>query len=333
MKKHNLIYTIIVLLATMATGCEVDIKDGGTDDIHKLTVNALVTPDTTLIVTITGARSYKDFTIDEYIDFADYEKSKYDDNIARLTTVSNAKVTATVNGSEAYALTYDAKNICYRCDYRPKEGDEVKIQASANGYPAVEAQTTVPRHQMLEVVACETLYDPVSYETDNISAQDSIARITLRITDPANTTDYYRLKVRSAGCLEGTYYFKDSFSSDDVLFKNVSLHKGYQGWAAGMSNVFSDNLINGKTYEFTVESRLRETRPVTEEGLVDPENKWIVVELQSISADFFNYLNSVWLYRITDRNAYSETVQIYSNVVDGYGIVGALATEKHIIRF
>lgn len=40
-----------------------------------------------------------------------------------------------------------------------------------------------------------------------------------------------------------------------------------------------------------------------------------------------------WLYRITDRDAYSEAVQIYSNVTDGYGIVGALATEKHIIGF
>ena len=333
MKKHNLIYPIIALIACMTTGCEVDIKDSGVDDIHELTVNALVTPDTTLIVTITAAKSYKDFTIDEYIDFADYERNKYDDNIAQFTAVSKATVTATVNGSDVYTLTYDKNHFNYRCNYRPKEGDEVKIQASADGYTAVEAHTTVPRHQTLEIVSCEKFYDPMSYENDNMTAQDTIARITLRITDPANTTDYYRLKVRSAGILNEIYIFKDSFSSDDVLFKNVSLHKGYQGWSAGMSNVFNDNLINGKTYEFTVESRLRETRPVTEEGMVDPENKWIVVELQSISAEFFNYLNSVWLYRITDRDAYSEAVQIYSNVTDGYGIVGALATEKHIIRF
>lgn len=332
MKKHNLLYAIMALLAVMATGCEVDIKDGGVDDINELTVNALVTPDTTLIVTVTAAKSYKDFTIDEYVDFHDYEKSKYDD-ITRLTAVSTARVTATVNGSDVYNLTYDAKHYNYRCDYQPKEGDEVKIQASADGHPAVEAHTTVPRHQALEVVACEKLYDPVSYETDNVTAQDTIARITLRITDPASTTDFYRLKVRSAGRIEEVYYFKDTFSSDDALFKNVSLHKGYQGWAAGMSNVFNDNLINGKTYEFTVESRLRETRQVTEDGQVGPENKWIVVELQSISAEYYNYLNSVWLYRITDRDAYSEAVQIYSNVTDGYGIVGALATEKHIIRF
>ena len=46
-----------------------------------------------------------------------------------------------------------------------------------------------------------------------------------------------------------------------------------------------------------------------------------------------NWGNSVWIYRITDRDAYSETVLIHSNVDNGWGIVGALATERHTIRF
>lgn len=38
-------------------------------------------------------------------------------------------------------------------------------------------------------------------------------------------------------------------------------------------------------------------------------------------------------YAATDRDAYSETVLIHSNVDNGWGIVGALATERHTIRF
>lgn len=344
MKKTNIIYAAVALLGILATGCEVDIKTSDTDDIHELDINALLSPDTTLTVTVTKACSFKDFTIDEYIDFADYESHNYNDALVKRTVVPTAKVTATVNGSDVYDLKYDAKNFCFQCDYRPKEGDEVTIQASADGYPAVKAQTKVPQHQLIEVVGYEKFYDPMSFETDTNTAQDTVARITLRITDPANETNYYRLKVRSAALLikiddkeyiyDGdTYYFKDSFSSSDVIFKNVSLHKGYGGWAAGMSNVFSDNLINGKTHEFTVETRLRESRPVIDESRVGQENKWVVVELQSITPEFFNYLNSIWLYRITDRDAYTETVQIYSNVDNGWGIVGALSSEKHIIRF
>lgn len=82
-----------------------------------------------------------------------------------------------------------------------------------------------------------------------------------------------------------------------------------------------------------METRLRETRPVHSNGSKGPEDKWVDIELQSITPDFYHYLNSVWIYRITDRDAYSETVLIHSNVDNGWGIVGALATERHTIRF
>lgn len=45
-----------------------------------------------------------------------------------------------------------------------------------------------------------------------------------------------------------------------------------------MSNVFSDYLINGKTYDFVVETRLRETRPVHSNGREGPEDKWVDIE-------------------------------------------------------
>ena len=342
MKKLNIIYAAVALLGIMTTGCEVEVKSD-TDNIKELDVNALLTPDTTMMVTVTSARSFKDFSIEDYIDFSDYEEHNYNDDLVKQTAVSTATVTATVNDTDVYELTYNASDYNYQCDYRPKEGDVIKIQAQAEGYPVAEAQAEIPRHQLIEVVSYEKFYDPMSYETDANTAADTVARITMRITDPADETNYYRLKVRSAAKMEesensyyhfgDSYYFKDAFYSDDAIFKNVSLHKGYWGWAAGMSNVFNDNLINGRTHEFTVETRLRDGRQRLDDGTYSAENKWVVVELQSISLDFYKYLNTVWLYRITDRNAYSETVQIFSNVTGGWGIVGALSTEKHIIRF
>lgn len=65
----------------------------------------------------------------------------------------------------------------------------------------------------------------------------------------------------------------------------------------------------------------------------DLRTNGLTSSLQSITPDFYHYLNSVWICRITDRDAYSETVLIHSNVDNGWGIVGALATERHTIRF
>lgn len=329
----NQIKYIAALIAILATSCEIELKNDETEMPPELTINALVSTDTILTATVTTSASFKDFTIDEYIDFADYEEHNFNDDIVRQTVIPTTLVTATVNGTDTYQLKYNADNLNFQCDYRPKEGDVVKIQAAADGYPTAEAQVVVPRHQRFEIVSCERRYDPMSFDVDTNTAQDTVASITLRVTDPSSENNYYRLKVRSAGRMGNVYYFKDSFASSDVIFKNVALHKGYAGWAAGMSNVFSDYLINGKAYDFVVETRLRETRPVLSNGHEGPENKWVEIELQSITPDFYRYLNSVWLYRITDRDAYTETVLIHSNVANGWGIVGALATEKHIVRF
>lgn len=333
MNKLTYLLAAASIIGILSTGCEVEVKSGDIDASPELTINSLISTDTVLTVTVTSASSFKDFTIDEYIDFADYERQNYNDDIVRQTVVQSARVVATVNDKDAYTLTYDAGNLNFRSDYRPKEGDRIRIEVAADGFPTASASAMVPTHQKLEIVDCQRYYDPMSFETDTNTAQDTLARITLRLTDPAAETNFYRLKVRSAGHLGDLYLFKDSFASSDIIFKNVGLHKGYGGWAAGMSNVFSDYLINGKTYEFTVETRLRETRPVLENGRSGPENKWVIVELQSLSPDFYRYLNSIWTYRITDRDAYSEAVAIHSNVDGGWGIVGAVASEKHIVSF
>lgn len=99
-----------------------------------------------------------------------------------------------------------------------------------------------------------------------------------------------------------------------------------------MSNVFSDYLINGKTYDFVVETRLRgrglcipmAAKDLRTNGLTSSCNRLpLISTITSILCG----------YRITDRDAYSETVLIHSNVDNGWGIVGALATERHTIRF
>lgn len=39
------------------------------------------------------------------------------------------------------------------------------------------------------------------------------------------------------------------------------------------------------------------------------------------------------VYSITPQDEYTEAIQIYSNVTDGWGIVGAVNTDRHFITF
>lgn len=54
----------------------------------------------------------------------------------------------------------------------------------------------------------------------------------------------------------------------------------------------------------------------------------VLVSAISLHAQVAQVVVSGWV-----RDAYSETVLIHSNVDNGWGIVGALATERHTIRF
>ena len=77
-----------------------------------------------------------------------------------------------------------------------------------------------------------------------------------------------------------------------------------------------------KEYSFTVESRQR-----------DAEYKWVEIELQHVSEDFYKYLKSIELAQCSANDIYAEPVNIFSNVENGYGILGSLSGSKYCILF
>ena len=72
----------------------------------------------------------------------------------------------------------------------------------------------------------------------------------------------------------------------------------------------------------TIESRLRQGT-----------SRRIEVELQSLTRDFYYYVKSCELYRITEQDDYSEPIQIHSNVTDGWGIFGGTASDGFVLHF
>jgi len=63
------------------------------------------------------------------------------------------------------------------------------------------------------------------------------------------------------------------------------------------------------------------------------EQTKLIVELQSITKELYFYLKSLMVYSITPQDEYTEAIQIYSNVTDGWGIVEAVNTDRHVITF
>lgn len=152
-----------------------------------------------------------------------------------------------------------------------------------------------------------------------------------------NTTYDGALKVHNNGCflkwtLTVTFCkekrddenYNDVFTSDDeTLFKDTDIYTKRGNWPRYFSNIFSDQRFNGTQHKFTINVDLVAPREQTK----------LIVELQSITKELYFYLKSLMLYSITPQDEYTEAIQIYSNVTDGWGIVGAVNTDRHVITF
>ncbi|MDR0896067.1 MAG: DUF4249 domain-containing protein [Prevotellaceae bacterium] len=336
---------IALLLLPLCVGCEKTLPfDSGNTLTDGICINALATPDTVLTAFLSRASLFTDLSP---IHESEYRRTmKYgvaiDSSFYRYfqrELLADADLQFSVNDGSYQSMTYVDSLFHYVSSYTPKVGDKILFRAQRESYPELSAETTIPRIVTPEVVGHERYYDENKsrYNEDQRNdyaidwiAQDTIMRLTLRLTDPAHERNYYRLKVRSIGenpsgflrDSTSTHVFNDIYTSDDVIFIDNTQPEIHDGWPANFSNVFDDHLFDGQSYTFSVETRMRAGR-----------NQRVVIELQSLTPDLYYYLKSVMIYRATDQDAYTEAIRLHSNVVDGWGIVGGLSSEKIVVWF
>lgn len=280
------------------------------------------------------------------------------------TAIQNAEVQAVVNGSQTYQLKLDKESLEYVCDYVPQVNDHIEVKAlymnrdwdnTVLSVCEANAETTVPVQPKIEVVNHEVLGEnPYKIMNSLTYDSDTIMRITCRITDTAEN-QYYRLCVRGVITDEPDiivnggeiwenddhrkhYIMQDIFFSEDELFLDSRLNTNFGGWPAFFSKVFDDMLLKRGDYTFVVDS----PKPVVQETQYEmhelhPNGEWVpaqvIIELQAISPELYRYLKSVELFRVSSIDAFSEPIQIYSNVKDGWGVVGSLTTHRVFIPY
>lgn len=351
---------------------ELDFKGVEQETENDVVINALAVAGKPLKVMVSQAYqvgktptlTYNEYQSSVFFDddvSTDYQSMAY----YKKTAILDAEVQAVVNGSQTYQLTLADDSLSFVCDYIPQVNDHIMVKASHLkmdwnkgtdvGMQEATAETTVPAQPKIEVVAHEVLPDnPYKTQNDLQYVTDTIMRITCRISQ-ASEHKYYRLRVRGVISdtpdilidgwyrLENTedrtrYIIQDIFFSDDDLFIDNRLNTGFGGWPAFFSNVFDNTLMQGGEYTFVVDS----PKPVLkttkyEMGDMHPNVEQVpaqvIVELQAITPELYRFLKSVELYRVSTSDAFSEPVQIVSNVKEGWGILGALSYQRVIIPY
>jgi hypothetical protein len=164
-------------------------------------------------------------------------------------------------------------------------------------------------------------------------------KFTVNIADRANYKNFYRLKVKHRSYYDnGTYSEHNTyFNSEDLVFGSTSETELFEEKNTNYYHEFNDNLFDGKTYGLTFSiSAFQYNYLPGKEPKDDPWSPTTIkqelfINIESISPSYYYYLNSR-----AKNNEYieifTEPVQIYNNIVNGIGILGAYNTSITIVR-
>lgn len=326
MKNLNILFIVLVLGTLLS--CETEIEFNGKITEPVLVVNALACTDSIIHTKVFLSRFFLE---------------QDDDSPA----VNNATVALWVNGTFRENLVHFKKGE-YLSTYVTVQGDVISLYVSAPGHESVWSETTVPFATAdfqidSTIVKSDTsllIYtvsdDPYGYMGSNTSYHFDTVGVTynlthtykVRFSNPIGVNNYYRLVVNNCTTVNGRITTKEYRNDiEDIVFgsgKNnldgLFSEAGYDPY-----NVFSDELIDGRTHTITFIHKqdfyINDKKPYIPDTSIHYERS-INIDLQSISRAYYLYLKSLKALGLADAFM-SEPVQIYTNIDKGLGILGA----------
>ena len=189
------------------------------------------------------------------------------------------------------------------------EGDQLRFEVRSSEFDNASVEVAVP--QAPQVISFDTVRVEASHNEYELKL-----RFALKLDDPVGS-DYYNLYPQGglSGFTSTDPVFTDQMVEDieDILGEHE-----YYGW--GQYNMFSDRFFEGSEYSVTMEAYWY----VGE----DYDNyEPFTLEVTCLDANFYQYLRSYRAYSNSDPESligmFTEPVQVYSNVKNAVGIVGA----------
>lgn len=176
-------------------------------------------------------------------------------------------------------------------------GQQYAVQVQAPGLTSVTATDTLP-------------FAPLA---KNAGAQRNSNRVQFTLKDDPAPGNYYRIRIYLAGVNDapGAYLLfglDPAFNNNLVDFFTKSNYN---------SLVMSDERFNGKDVNFVLQT----VDPI-------PGASEVTVEVSTLTRATYEYFNTMMAQRENGNLALRNPVRVYTNVTNGYGIVGGINTKK-----
>lgn len=267
---------LISFALTVLNGCEKEIQFNLSDYAPKIVMNGILSPDSLIEINVSKSFLYADTTKDKSLLKG-----------ATLTLSINGKeretmqVTGidTVYGNDTYG-NYTTYSTRFRSTIRPKQGDLVRIDASAQGFTTAYTETIIPQPPEINQIDTTIFFTskriintgssyynyPYSRYAENISEEEFYRnmRIKMAITgSPSAGKQYYLLRVRIMTEKIEEYpdipsYYLYLFTNEDPVFDEsyqntilediISEGVSVQGRKHFDSALFSNKLFSSNHY-------------------------------------------------------------------------------------
>lgn len=210
---------------------------------------------------------------------------------------------------------------------KPETDHTYKVIATAAGYEQVWAEVSVPQDVFPDKITTSVsdTFTYIDYYNGDTS-YSTIGKINVTLTDPVAGRNYYKLKI-----YYHNIYFEIQQSGDTLTY--ISNYGLYNYNNTGVSPLIDFNL--GFDYFFTDQyfngSQVTIDIPIMYSGL--ERSITIYAELISVSEEQYLYDKSKMVFNNNNGNPFTEPIQIYTNINNGFGILSGINGNVQTVTF
>jgi len=345
MNKLNILKKVFVgfalIISVFFVSCINDVDFTGNTPKQLLVLNSIVSPDSTVKVHLTKSKFFLDA------------------NKTVFSAVSDANVYISVNDSAQELMTNQGNGL-YASSKVLKPYDKIKITASRATFETINAEVIIqPKIEILSIDTVHTLplesesnWNGYSGDVYNI-AHDTIIgtwttkviEVKVKFKDSANEKNYYKMnaytlnssnyKSFTGEVMSSSYVNEWGFDFSDVVFGNTSVQDEVFGDQSSNTNLFTDDLINGKEYVVTFKYQAEINTYFPGKEPADDKKAsacQLVVDFQQLSKSAYLYYKTKNMSIQANGNPFTEPVQVYNNIEGGAGILGSFANSVKLFK-
>ncbi|MBN1950779.1 MAG: DUF4249 domain-containing protein [Bacteroidales bacterium] len=294
----NILKSALFLAFLCLFSCEKEVTFREVEVPDRLVVNSLISPDSLISVHLSHTMSSK---------------------VAALLSIDGATIDLFENNIYLETLVVNQNGIYTSQTTRPSFGREYKLEINAQGYETTISSDITP-YQKIEIKNLQIIKDAFINEDGN-----TLNEVRYTISDPEFEDNFYETRVIIAyhSDDETSYVIPYMTSKDPAILQEADIYYYPE------SILLEDNLFNGEEKEISLYYR---------EGIcygcVEPT---IIVELRSISSNFYKYKKSL-IRHLNNQSSdiwdgMANPVQLFTNVENGYGIFASYTSDIDSVNY